>query len=121
MAFLESIMRWLFEIDRTPEGEELDRKKLKYMRGLLWSKIKHNPKKRCHIVALGRCYHYQRVGVPYKLCMGKYKDEGHAWCEYFEDEVWRIDDPSQGIRGWERRKVKMYSQDAVETVPDFRK
>lgn len=102
--------------NQTPQGQELD---LEYLKELMAKA--DNPKGPCHKEALRATYKYQKKGIPYKLCRGKYNGEGHYWTEYLENGKWLIDDPVQGVKGWEREKAKMYSSTALETVPDWRK
>lgn len=111
-------MCWLKRIDKTPEGEELDHKRLVKHINAIKAQKRGGP---CHIEALRRVYYYQKQGIPYKLCRGTYNGDGHVWAEYYSNGKWLIDDPAQGIKGWERDKVRRYSQDVLETVPDYRK
>jgi hypothetical protein len=104
-------------INHTPSGELLDRALLERQVAAI---RKQNRKGDCHIHALYRVYFYQSEGIPYRLCIGKYKGKMHAWCEYYENGKWLLDDKAQGIKGWERSKVRGYSPDAAETVPDYR-
>ena len=109
-------MCWLKRIDKTPEGEELDKAKLKRL-----MKQANNPNGPCHALSLRQCYHYQKKGIPYMLIMGEWNGERHNWVEYWKDGKWLVDDRAKSIRGWERDKVKQYSKYTVQTVPDFRK
>lgn len=111
-----SIFQTLFGNYKTPDGEQLDLARLKDLQ----AKAK-NDKGPCHPMALGRCFYYQQKGIPYRMVNGTYKGERHVWVEYRHKGKWLIDDPAQKIKGWERKKVSAYSQQAVETAPDFRR
>jgi hypothetical protein len=103
---------------KTPDGEKLDVGKLDKMVNIIKGQKRDGP---CHIEALRRCFHYQQAGIPYKMVHGTYKGEGHKWVEYKHNGKWLIDDPAQKIKGWPRKRVSAYSQEALETVPDFRR
>lgn len=106
-------------INQTPSGEILNHARLKRQ---IQSILGQNRNGKCHVYALRRVYYYQREGVPYRLCIGDLKWKQHAWVEYYENGKWLVDDPAQGIRGWERNKLYRYGYpvDASETVPDYR-
>jgi len=101
---------------KTPNGEELDFARLKDLQARA-----KNDKGPCHPAALERCFYYQTKGVEYRMVLGTYKGDKHVWVEYLHKGKWLIDDPAQKIKGWQRKRVSAYSQEALETVPDFRR
>jgi hypothetical protein len=80
-----------------------------------WQKAYPDREGDCLIVAWKREAYYQRIGVPVRLCRGKYQGEGHAWVEYYDGE-WLVDDRAIWYinKGYPRNAYKTGGKDDYE-------